>query len=398
MLFLYLPTFLILIFWSFKNKIFNQIYKSLKVKKLTIVFLLISFFAQAQEKVNFTEKFKKENQGKYNIEVNEVKELLQIMIAITKTGLENDDMMQQEGPYYQSVMKQFKAYEKEPIIHTFDSLLIETLINNVFLTGNGISYHFKGNQLVKSDVYIFPAGGVNGVKAVENPITKYKKELEDFAIKSDFRSFYKKHKKYYAEIIAQYEKEANVVKQWKWLEQNFDTRINAYTIYCSPLINGLNYTSEFNNNNFRLIYMSLPPLVTNSYMSSIENELFNTRVMFTEIDHNYVAKPTNEHKIQINEAFKDRNYWVNEAVQGIDAYSTPKYIFDEYMTYAVYLLYCKNHYKEADFNAAYTATDQVMDARGFTKMKEFTDKLLTVSAENEGKKIEYLYADFLAKF
>lgn len=79
------------------------------MKKLTLVLLFISFFAQAQEKVNFTEKFKKENQGKYQVEVNEVKELLQIMIAITKTGLENEDMMQQEGPYYQAVLKQFKA-------------------------------------------------------------------------------------------------------------------------------------------------------------------------------------------------------------------------------------------------------------------------------------------------
>lgn len=143
------------------------------MKKLTLVLLFISFFAQAQEKVNFTEKFKKENQGKYQVEVNEVKELLQIMIAITKTGLENEDMMQQEGPYYQAVLKQFKAYENEPIIHTFDSLLVQTLINNVFLTGNGISYYFKGDKLVKSDVYIFPAGGVNGVKVVENPITQY---------------------------------------------------------------------------------------------------------------------------------------------------------------------------------------------------------------------------------
>lgn len=373
----------------------NKTYKSIPVKKLTLVLLFISFFAQAQEKVNFTEKFKKENQGKYQVEVNEVKELLQIMIAITKTGLENEDMMQQEGPYYQDVLKQFKAYENEPIIHTFDSLLVETLINNVFLTGNGISYDFKGDKLVKSDVYIFPAGGVNGVKVVENPITQYKQDLEDFAKKSNFRSFYKKHKKYYAEIIAQYEKEANVGKQWKWLEQNFDTRIHAYTIYCSPLINGLNYTSEFNNNNFRLIYMSLPPLSNNSYMSAIENELFNTRVMFTEIDHNYVAKPTKEHKAQIDKAFKDRTYWVDETIEGIDAYTSPRYIFDEYMTYAVYLLYCKHHYKEADFQKAFTATVGVMKDRGFTKMKEFTDKLLTVCAENPEKKIEYVYPDFL---
>jgi len=287
------------------------------MKLFSILFLFISLFAQAQtpEKVNFTKKFKQQNQGKYTVEINEVKELLQIMLAITKTGLANDDMVQQEGEYYQDVLMNFKAYENEPIIKTFDSLLNITLINNVFLTGNGISYTFKGDKLVKSDIYLFPSKGVNGVRVAENPITMYKEQLEDFAKKTNFRSFYKKHKSLYKSIIATYEKEANLGKQWQWLEKNFDTKINAYTIYCSPLINGLNYTSEFNHNNFRLIYMSLPPLSEYTTMSAIENELFNTRVMFTEIDHNYVGKPSNEHKATINALFNNRQEWVNEKLK-----------------------------------------------------------------------------------
>lgn len=368
------------------------------MKKLTIVFLFLTLVSQAQEKVNFTEKFKKQNEGKYRVEINEVKELLQIMIAITPTGLANDDMVQQEGAYYQDVLQHFKKYKNEPIIKTIDSLLVESLINNVFFTGNGISYDFKGDKLVKSKVYLFPAKGVNSVAVSENPITAYKEQLEDFAKKSDFRSFYKKHTQFYADIIENYESQANVGKQWKWLEQNFDTRINAYTIYCSPLINGLNYTSEFNHNGFRLIYMSLPPLSEYLQMTKIENELFNTRIMFTEIDHNYVGKPTKEHKAVIDEVFKDRHKWVNEAVQGVDAYSAPKYIFDEYMTYAVYLLYCKDKYSEADFQNAASATAQVMADRGFIRMKEFTDLLLKVHAQHPDKRIEDLYPDFLKSF
>ncbi len=370
----------------------------MKVKVLVLMMLLAGWGVQAQEKVNFTEKFKKQNQGKYKVEVNELKELLQIMIAITPNGLGNDDMVQQEGQYYQDVLKQFKPFENEPIIKTIDSLLNITLIYNVFITGNGISYDFKGDKLVKSSIYLFPSQGVNGIRLKENPITTYKEQLEDFAKKSGFRAFYKQHKKYYASIIEDYEKHANLGKQWKWLEENFDTRLNAYTIYCSPLINGLNYTAEFKNNDFRLIYMSLPPLSTYKHMSEIENELFNTRVMFTEIDHNYVSKPTNEHKTEIDKAFAERTRWVNESVQGTEAYSAPKYIFDEYMTYAVYLLYCKAKYKEADFQNAYQATAQVMADRGFPKMKEFTDRLLEVQAKHPDKKIEYLYSEFLKQF
>lgn len=62
------------------------------MKRLTIIFLFITLFSQAQEKVNFSEKFKRQNEEKYKVEINEVKELLQIMIAITPTGLANDDI------------------------------------------------------------------------------------------------------------------------------------------------------------------------------------------------------------------------------------------------------------------------------------------------------------------
>lgn len=77
------------------------------------------------------------------------------MIAITPTGLANDDMVQQEGSYCQDVLQHFKKYENEPIIKTVDSLLVESLINNVFLTGNGISYDFKGDKLIKARCIFF---------------------------------------------------------------------------------------------------------------------------------------------------------------------------------------------------------------------------------------------------
>eukprot|EP01136_Pigoraptor_vietnamica_P007040 Opistho-1_new@40782 len=111
------------------------------MKKILFLMLSIavSFSSFAQYKVNFKEKFKKENQGKYKIEVNETKELIHIMIAITKFGLENDDMIEQKGKYYQDMIAHFKPYANEKIIKTFDSLLNVSAYNYIFLTGNGIS-------------------------------------------------------------------------------------------------------------------------------------------------------------------------------------------------------------------------------------------------------------------
>lgn len=370
----------------------------MKKSLISGLLILVSFCVKAQERVNFNEKFKKENEGKYKIVIHEARELLQIMIAITNVGKENDDMVQQQRQYYKDVLSYFKPYEQEPIIKTFDSLLTASLYNYVFLTGNAISYEFKGNKMKKNDVFILPAMGVANATTKVNTVTTYLEAIEKFAKKSKFRKFYKAHQQYYNGIIADYEKNANLGKQWKWLEKNFETKINSYIIFCSPLVNGLNYTGEYNNNNFRLIHMNLPPLDSLPKLTAIENELFNTRVMFTEIDHNYVSAPTKAHAADINRLFKDRSVWTNEKVYGISAYPNPLKVFDEYMTYGVFLLFCKDNYDDSTFSKVRGEVIQLMTMRGFPKMKDFTDKLIKIYTENPGKKIDGWYGEFLKQF
>lgn len=370
----------------------------MKKNFLFTLLILTPLFLHAQYKINFTEKFKKENQGKYKIEINEVKELIHIMIAITKFGLENDDMIEQKGKYYQDVIAHFKPYENEKIIKTFDSLLVTSPYNYIFLTGNGISYDFEGNKLAKNNIFDFPATAVSKFTITENPITTFKKEIEKFAKKSNFREFYKKHKPYYSEITSNYEKNANLGKQWKWLEANFKTTQDSYIIFCSPLINGLNYTGDFINNNFKLIYMVLPPLDILENLTDRENELFNTRVMLTEIDHNYVKSPTLANQEVINQYFKDRKLWINEEIEGVSAYPNPVKVFDEYMTFGVFVLYCKDNYDKKDFLSAKESIIILMKDRGFPKMQEFTDKLLKVRSESPDKKIDDIYPEFLKQF
>jgi Domain of unknown function (DUF4932) len=162
--------------------------------------------------------------------------------------------------------------------------MASSIYNYIFLTGNAISYCFKGNKLIKSEIFVFPANAVSGnLKIDKNPITTYKSEIEAFAKKNKFKKFYSNHKPFYDGIIAEYEKKANLGKQWKWLENNFETKKNSYLILCSPLIKGLNYTGQFTNNNFSLIHMNLPPVDNDPKLTLLENELLNTRVMFTEL-------------------------------------------------------------------------------------------------------------------
>jgi len=370
----------------------------MKKKVSSALLILISLCCFSQERVHFSEQYKKENQGKYKIEINEVKELIQIMIAITNTGKENDDMVQQQGRYYEDVRNHFKPYENEKIIKTFDSLMVSSPYNYIFLTGNAISYNFKGNKLVKSEVFILPATAVANMKIDKNPITTYKDEIEKFAKKSNFRKFYSDHKEFYSDIISDYEKNANLGRQWKWLENNFKTKRNSYIILCSPLINGLNYTGEFNNNDFSLIHMNLPPVDRYPNLTPLENELLNTRVMFTEIDHNYVGAPTEANKETVNRIFADRKIWVDENAEGTFAYPKPVNVFNEYMTYGVFVLYCKDQYDQATLNKVIKDITDIMVERGFPKMNIFIENLLKTRSQHPGKKIDTWYPEFLEQF
>jgi len=366
------------------------------MKKL-IIALVISCFALSSvaqhKKVNFSEAFKKENKGKFHVEVNEIKELLIIMQAITDFGLENDDMFEQKGKYYQDVIAHFKPFKNEPIIVKMDSLLKVTPLNYIFFTGNSKTYNFDGDTLTPDPFYLFPAQEVSKVKVEVNPITTYKTEIEAFAKKSEFRKFYKAHQAAYEGIYQDYQQKVNVQKQWKWLEKNFEAKTDCYVIYTSLLINGLNYTTGYDEGGFKLIEMILPPPTEAADKSEKANEAFNTRVMFTEIDHNYVGAPSKKHKADLEVALKDRDKWVNKKAYGTEYYPDGERVFNEYMTYAVFILYAQDNWKKDPqlLDEVEKEVIATMISRGFIKMSEFTAALKELRSENKKQKIDQLY-------
>jgi hypothetical protein len=280
----------------------------------------------------------------------------------------------------------------------FDSLLQQNPINYVFLTGNAISYDFNNDTLAANQVYLLPADKVSKYTITKNPITTYKTAIEQFAQQSSFRQFYTAHQPFYKSIIADYEKNANLNKQWKWLERNFTTRINSYQVLCSPLINGLNYTGAFKSGEFTLIQMVLPPIDHNDTWSTAFTEAFNTKNMFTEIDHNYVSQPSNKYQKEINEALKERTRWVDTSMYGTDYYQNPVKVFNEYMTFGVFLLYCEDVFGKdaATLQAITKEVNGIMEKqRGFVKMSAFTAQLVALRKANKHKKIEELYPALL---
>src|SRR5690606_2085842 len=123
-----------------------------------------------------------------------------------------------------------------------DSLLNESIIYYIFLSSNANGFVFDDKELVRTNIYTFPARGVGSTEISEDPIVTYKKELEDFAVSSDFRTFYAQHKPFYDTIKQDYEKYGEIDKQKAWLERKFDYKINSYRVLTSPLIGGIHAT------------------------------------------------------------------------------------------------------------------------------------------------------------
>jgi len=322
-------------------------------------------------KVNFTKKYIQQNKGKWSVEINEVQELFQIIAVITPTGLADTRSMiinHDSTDYYLSVLDKFLPYKNEPIVQKIDSLLKKNWYINLKADANALEFKMN-NTIGKTDIY-------DRMRGSKNLLEPYLGLMNDFAKKSNFRAFFKENSAYYNSLMKWHEEAISTKKQWDWLEQQFpDHYYDNYRITFSPLVKGNHSTVRFNNNGFRQAIMFIrPPYKVKNVNENVSNGLI-TRFVFTEIDHNYVNPETDKYIEQINDLFADREKWTNGRES--KGYTTAYTIFNEYMTWSVYLLYCYDMYSAEDFNIINDRiVKYIVNRRGFHQFKAFHNTLL----------------------
>ena len=342
-------------------------------------------------KVNFTEEYIMKNKGKWSVEVIEAQELIQIISVITPMGLSDTKSMiinHDSTDYYRSVLKQFLPFKNEPIVDKIDSLLKENWYINLKADACALEFDTQ-NKLKKSAIY-------DRMRGSQNLLNPYLDMLNDFAQKSNFRTFFADNKPFYDSLIQAHENEMPTKKQWEWLETQFpDHSYDNYRITFSPLVKGNHSTVRFNNNGFKQAIMFIrPPYRIKNVSKAVSNGLI-TRMVFTEIDHNYVNPETDKYINEINPIFSDRVKWTagKESV----GYNAPYTIFNEYMTWSVYLLYCYDHYSPEDFEVINDRiVNYMMERRGFQRFDDFHSTLLSLySNRKAGTTIADLYKPLL---
>ncbi len=109
--------------------------------------------------------------------------------------------------------------------------------------------------------------------------------------------------------------------------------------------------------------------------------------VFTEIDHNYVNPVTSKYWKEIDNIFKNDHIWIvrNSSNRG---YDKGEYVFNEYMTHAVFCLYMNENYGGETANYVIDKRIELMEKRrGFIKFREFFNKLsdLYIKRDNNDK-------------
>lgn len=351
--------------------------------------------------VNFTKEYIKANDSKTIVQIPEVSELVNILMVLHKDAEKDSNMFDTKIDYYKEVKEYFKPYLSHPALDTINKYITDlkysedakiSLFSNqsygyyFALKMNACAYEFDKNGKIKNNQIVkeFAKGWYSF-----DPM-KDIKVFEDFAKKSNFRMFYKNHKLYYNSLIATYNQLNPISKMQNWLDKKFGFGYGSYVVYFSPFISGAHSTNSFESNNFNQSFMFTAKAEMDKEFSPVMNELLESRVVFTEIDHNYVNPVSYKFLERINKSFSNREKWAKGEVTSM--YKNQYDVFNEYMTFAVYSLYVQDNYLKDDFIEYLSKVEnQMEESRGYINFKKFNRKLLEKYEENKNIKMTELY-------
>lgn len=348
-------------------------------------------FIGMYKNVNFSDQYILENKNKITIEIPEVHELANILVAISNVGQKDGNMVNLMSKYHQEVLVHFLPFANHPIMDTINQNIIDQGPNSYWyyyaLKMNACGYIFNENEQIVNKGIIRKMGFNNRT----DPFVENSPLIADFARRTKFREFYKEHLQYYNSLIEKYKKLNPIAIMQNWLENKFGTTFDNYTIYFSPLVEGSHSTTRFSDNGFNQIIMFVCKAEYDYNYNANINEMMHSRTVFTEIDHNFVNPVSDKYVDIINRAFSNREKWMHEKVDK-SAYTSPLSVFNEYMTWGLFSLYCLDNYpEEAARKFISTMEDQMVWNRKFIEFKKFNQELIRIQMANQDISINNLF-------
>lgn len=306
--------------------------------------------------------------ARIRIVIPEVYELANIIIAMTTFGQANPVAVYRTGAYYQRVNAAFSAFRNHPSMRELQFGDSDPLRQY---------YDFRDN----SSAYVYEDGEIrrNADASTVRQRNLFRERLsavQSFADVSQFRDFFTANASFYIEQVERYRTVAEVGAMADWLEQEFPgVRYRHYTVVLSPLVYGA-HSAGFPSTDDAMFFVSGPDVTTGSGTSDGVRKATVQRILFTEIDHAFVNPTTDRHRASITGAFSNRAKWTTDASS---FYDSPTAVFNEYMTWSVFLLFAHDRLSEPDFETVRRLTVQLMEgSRRFQRFSAFSAQLLTL--------------------
>ena len=192
------------LFVSQKGNSFERVYLQFGEKIKTI-----SFNIQTNPAI-YTEEYIQLHKGTVSVETPEVYELNNIILALADKFHQANYRMYAQGEYYADVLTWFSTFKDHEIFMRLNDVDYYSFVENA------AAYVFRGDEIQESPVY-------KGFRAIDN-VKDNISVLEDFAKKSDFKTFYKQHHSYYSTLSNTFQSGARPKDIWHWLEANFPGR------------------------------------------------------------------------------------------------------------------------------------------------------------------------------
>jgi len=302
-----------------------------------------------------------ENEG--IVSLPETVELAFVVAALSELGRVSGQQINRGGAYYEDVEAHFSEFTGLPAVAS-----LSADFNLPRLAGNAADFAFDSDgRLVEID-----DSGSLWNDAEGDLFRMMRSDLEAFAQASDFRGFYEKHRDDYAVLIDATEAMINSDDMQIWLEAEFSARPGPPRVIVSPLIAGLNWTTLYKSEQRIWIKAPNPSFVASG---SLLDRMRFTQWVFTEVDHAYVNAATARLADEIAVAFANTPVWASPGAA--ENYPTAELQFNEYMTWAAFLLYASDRLAPDEFIILEEEVVKTMAVqRGFLAFEAFADQAM----------------------
>ena len=367
-----------------KNSVF-KIARESKGDTVTCIFTTQKYVKPA----TFSDKYKTDNNGKNTIEIPEVYELINIIIALTEYG--KTGVINKETEYYKKVIDHFTPYNHDAAVSIVDSMLkTAPAFYYYHLKLDSYAFVFSGDKIINGGVYDRPGGGER------NELEYYIPAIQAFAIKSGFRAFYKRQSNYYSELKKDYTDSINIASIKSWLEKQFPvTSYSATKVIFSPLVGWNQSANFFGDNGFTEAHAHVNFPFVNQADKKLSADILKgqrMKIAFTEINHGYINPEAEKYGKLIDSVFKDLSKWTT-INKPSSSYYTPLACFEEYMNWGLVTLYYSDIFDKKTSDSLNVGTEKTMTGvRGFQRFKEFNQQLLSLYRNKKpGQTVADLY-------